>query len=59
MAESLRGQLNSSFDRGGGYVLQSVPVPGGSWEVRKFSTWAATCVAGIGQFPTRWRIDAS
>jgi putative DNA primase/helicase len=51
MAESLRGQLNSSFNRSGAYVLKSVPVPGGGWDVRKFSTWAATCVAGIGQVP--------
>ncbi len=51
MAESLRGQLNSSFNKSGAYVLKSVPLPGGGWEVRKFSTWAPTCVAGIGQVP--------
>jgi hypothetical protein len=51
MAESLRGQLNSSFNRSGAYVLKSVPLSGGGWEVRKFSTWTATCVAGIGQVP--------
>jgi hypothetical protein len=51
MAESLRGQLNSSFNRSGAYVLKSVPLSGGGWEVRKFSTWTPTCVAGIGQVP--------
>jgi hypothetical protein len=51
MAENLRGQLNSSFNRSGAYVLKSVPLSGGGWEVRKFSTWTATCVAGIGQVP--------
>jgi hypothetical protein len=51
MAESLRGQLNSSFNRSGAHVLKSVPLPGGGWEVRKFSTWAPTCLAGIGRVP--------
>ena len=51
MAESLRGQLNSSFNRNSAHVLKSVPLPGGGWEVRKFSTWAPTCIAGIGQVP--------
>jgi hypothetical protein len=51
MAESLRGQLNSSFNRSGAHVLKSVPLSGGGWEVRKFSTWAPTCVAGIGKVP--------
>jgi Protein of unknown function (DUF3631) len=51
MAESLRGLLNSSFNRSGACVLRTVPLPGGGWEVREFSTWAPTCVAGIGQVP--------
>jgi hypothetical protein len=51
MAESLRGQLNSSFNRNSAHVLKSVPLPGGGWEVRKFSTWAPTCIAGIGRVP--------
>lgn len=49
MAESLRGQLNSSFNRRSAVVLKSVPLPGGGWETRQFSTWAPTCVAGIGK----------
>jgi Protein of unknown function (DUF3631) len=51
MAESLRGLLNSSFNRSGASILKTVPVPGNGWEVRKFSTWAPVCVAGIGKVP--------
>jgi hypothetical protein len=51
MGESLRGQLNSSFNRSSAHVLKSVPLPGGNWDVRKFSTWAPTCIAGIGSAP--------
>jgi hypothetical protein len=51
MAESLRGLLNSSFNRSGACILKTVPLPGGGWEVRKFSTWTPVCVAGIGQVP--------
>jgi putative DNA primase/helicase len=51
MAESLRGLLNSSFNRSGACVLKTVPLAGGGWEVRKFSTWAPVCVAGLGQVP--------
>ncbi len=51
MAESLRGQLNSSFNKSSAVVLKLVPVPGGGWEERQFSTWAPTCVAGIGMVP--------
>jgi Protein of unknown function (DUF3631) len=49
MAEGLRGLLNSSFNRSGACVLKTVSLPGGGWEVRKFSTWTPVCVAGIGQ----------
>ena len=51
MAESLRGQLNSSFNRSSAAVLKLVPLPGGGWDERRFSTWAPTCVAGIGMVP--------
>ena len=51
MGESLRGQLNSSFNRNSAHVLKSVSLPGGGWDVRLFSTWAPTCIAGIGQAP--------
>jgi hypothetical protein len=51
MAESLRGQLNSSFNRRSAIVLKLVSGPGNGWEEREFSTWAPTCVAGIGTVP--------
>jgi hypothetical protein len=51
VAESLRGQLNSSFNRNSAHVLKCVPLPGGGWDVWKFSTWASTCIAGIGRVP--------
>ena len=51
MAETLRGQLNSSFDRDGAQVGKCVPLPGGGYEEREFSTWAATWIAGIKKIP--------
>ncbi len=47
-AEALRGQLNSSFNKRSAVVLRLVPVPNEGWQERQFSTWAPTCVAGIG-----------
>ena len=51
VAETLRGQLNSSFNKRSAVVLKLVSVPGNGWEERQFSTWAPTCVAGIGTVP--------
>jgi Protein of unknown function (DUF3631)/Toprim domain len=51
MAETLRGQLNSSFDRDGAKVGKCVPLPGGGYDEREFSTWAATWIAGIKKIP--------
>ena len=51
MAETLRGQLNSSFDRDGAQVGKCVPLPGGGYEEREFSTWAPTWIAGIKKIP--------
>jgi hypothetical protein len=51
MAETLRGQLNSSFDRDGAKVGKCVPLPGGGHDEREFSTWAATWIAGIKKIP--------
>jgi hypothetical protein len=51
MGESLRGQLNSSFNRSSAHILKSVPLSRRGWEVRSFSTWAPTCIAGIGHAP--------
>jgi hypothetical protein len=48
MAEMLRGLLNSSFSKRSAVVLKLVPLPGGGHEPRQFSTWAPTCIAGIG-----------
>jgi hypothetical protein len=50
-AEALRGQLNSSFNKRSAVVLRLVPVPNEGWQERQFSTWAPTCVAGIGTVP--------
>ena len=51
MAETLRGQLNSSFDRDGANILKCVSFPGGGYDEREFSTWAATWIAGIRKIP--------
>jgi putative DNA primase/helicase len=51
MAENLRGQLNSSFDRDGAKIGKCIPLPGGGWDERHFSTWTATWVAGIKHIP--------
>jgi hypothetical protein len=51
LRESLRGQLNSSFNKCSAHIVKNVPLPGGGWEVRAFSTWAPTCVVGIGAAP--------
>jgi putative DNA primase/helicase len=51
MAEALRGQLNSSFNKRSAVVLKLVPVPNEGWQERQFSTWAPTCIAGIGTVP--------
>ena len=51
MAEALRGQLNSSFDRDGAKVGKCAPLPGGGYDEREFSTWAATWIAGIRKIP--------
>jgi hypothetical protein len=51
MAETLRGQLNSSFDRDGAKIGKCVPLPGGGYEEREFSTWAPTWIAGIKKIP--------
>jgi hypothetical protein len=51
MAENLRGQLNSSFDRDGAKLGKCVPLPGGGWDEREFSTWAPTWIAGIKHVP--------
>jgi hypothetical protein len=51
LAERARAQLNRSFRRRSATVGKNVPLPGGGYEPRLFSTWAATLIAGIGNPP--------
>jgi hypothetical protein len=51
LAEALRGILNSGFNRSTARVIKNVPVPGGGWEQRWFSTWCPQVLAGIGSVP--------
>ena len=51
MAEALRGIINSSFDRPGARYIMNVPIPGGGYEPRQFSTWAPQLLSGIGNLP--------
>lgn len=51
MAEALRGIINSGFDRAGARYIMNVPVPGGGYEPRQFSTWAPQLLSGIGTLP--------
>jgi hypothetical protein len=51
MAEALRGLINSGFDRAGARYIMKVPVPGGGYEPRQFSTWAPQLLSGIGTLP--------
>ena len=49
LAERIDAQFNRSFRRAIAKVGKNVPLPGGGYEPRVFSTWAATFVAGIGK----------
>jgi phage/plasmid primase-like uncharacterized protein len=51
MAEALRGIINSAFSRAGARFILNVPVPGGGYEPRQFSTWAPLLLSGIGNLP--------
>ena len=51
MAEALRGIINSGFDRAGARYIMNVPLPGGAYEPRQFSTWAPQLLSGIGTLP--------
>jgi Protein of unknown function (DUF3631) len=51
LAEAARAQLNRSARRRGARVGKNVPLPGGGYESRLFSTWAPTVIAGIGKPP--------
>jgi Protein of unknown function (DUF3631) len=49
--EVMRGLINSGFARRGARVIRNVPVPGGGYEPRAFSTWCPMFIAGIGKRP--------
>ncbi|MGH7074492.1 MAG: DUF3631 domain-containing protein, partial [Stellaceae bacterium] len=51
MAETLRGFMNSGFDRGTARMIKNVPLPDGGWEPREFSTWCPQVLSGIGDLP--------
>src|SRR5215469_1794921 len=51
MREVLRGMINSSFDRKGAWFVMNVPLPGGGYEPRKFSTYTPLVLSGIGYLP--------
>ena len=51
MAEALRGIINSGFDRVGAKFILNVPLAGGGYEPREFSTWAPQLLSGIGKLP--------
>jgi len=55
LAESARAQFNRSAKRRGATVGKNVPLPGGGYEARVFSTWAPTVIAGIGDPPSTVR----
>jgi hypothetical protein len=55
LAEAARAQLNRSAKRRGARVGKNVPLPGGGYESRLFSTWAPTVIAGIGDPPSTVR----
>jgi len=49
--EELRGVLNSGHSRASAVVVRNVPVAGGDYEPRAFSTWAPKVIAKIGELP--------
>jgi putative DNA primase/helicase len=49
--EELRGLLNSGHTRASAYVIRSIPVGDRAWEEKRFSTWCAMAIAGIGKLP--------
>jgi len=51
LRETLRGLINSGFDRAGARFIKNVPIPGGGYEPQVFSTWCPMLLAGIGKLP--------
>jgi putative DNA primase/helicase len=50
-SEELRGLLNSGHTRASSYVIRSVEAGNRRWEPKRFSTWCAMVITGIGQLP--------
>jgi putative DNA primase/helicase len=51
MRETLRGIINSGFDRTAARFIKNVPLPGGGYEPVAFSSWCPQLFAGIGSLP--------
>jgi len=51
--DELRGILNSGHTPANAYVIRNVPV-GDTWCPKRFSTWAAVAMGGIGKLPDTW-----
>jgi hypothetical protein len=49
LAQRVDAQFNRSFRRSAAHVGKNVPLPGGGYAPRLFSTWAPTFIAGIGK----------
>jgi putative DNA primase/helicase len=49
--EAYRGIINSAFSRPGARCILNVPLSGGGYEPRQFSTWAPLVLSGIGDLP--------
>jgi Protein of unknown function (DUF3631) len=49
--EAYRGIINSAFSRPSARFIMNVPLPGGGYEPRQFSTWAPLVLSGIGDLP--------
>lgn len=51
--EEMRGLLNSGHTRESAFAIRNIK-NGDDWIPKKFSTWAAIAVAGIGKLPDTW-----
>ncbi|MDE2420896.1 MAG: DUF3631 domain-containing protein [Gammaproteobacteria bacterium] len=51
-SEEMRGVINSGHSRSGAFVIRTV---GDNFEPRKFSTWGAKAISGIGHLPDTLR----
>jgi hypothetical protein len=51
MAETLRGMLNSCFNRATAHHIMTIPKPSGGHEPRQFDTYTPIVLSGIGEAP--------